>query len=88
MKKKLNLNRRPATQADVAKAQRKGNDDGVSYALAIFLTVMRDKEGYGARRLRRVWSEINALAESMARGYVTIEDLYTVLEDEAGITVR
>lgn len=86
--KKVNPRRRPATVADVEKARKSARDEAVGYALAMFLTVMRDREGYGAQRLKRVWDGIQDLSDSVARGYVNLDDLVTALKDEAGIEIR
>ena len=44
-------------------------------------------EGFGYTRLRRVWDEVNYLADSVSKGYVSIADLEKELEDY-GITLR
>ena len=76
-KKKVNPRRRPATLAEA-------QDFAITATWAIFYTVMRDKEGYGYKRLRRVWDEVNYLSDSIAKGYVNIKDLIGELE-EGGI---
>lgn len=86
-KKKVNPNRRQATQADVNKAKRKATEDAISATWAIFFTVMRDKEGYGPKRLARLWDRVNDLSDSIVRGYVSVDDLKKTLADEAGITL-
>ena len=55
---------------------------------AILFSVMRDKEGYGTKRLRRLWDEVNYLSESVSSGHVNIRDLAETLRDEAGITLE
>ena len=55
---------------------------------AILFSVMRDKEGYGTKRLRRLWDEVNYLSESVSSGRVNIRDLAETLRDEAGITLE
>lgn len=52
--KKVGVNRRQATAADVAKAK----SDAITTVWAIFFSVMRDKEGYGLKRLKRLWDEV------------------------------
>ena len=80
-KKKVNPRRQPRTEADVKRAE----DKSITAAWAIFFTVMRDKEGYGVKRLHRVWDEISNLSDGVARGFVSVEDLERVLAEEAGI---
>ena len=81
-KKRVNPHRRPATLADVQKAKKAAQNEAVTTAWAIFFS-----EGFGYTRLRRVWDEVNYLADSVSKGYVSIADLEKELEDY-GITLR
>lgn len=83
-KKKLNPRRKPATQADVRRAE----NDAVGSAMAIFLTVMKDKERYTVEDLQRVWKEIEYLSDSISSGFVKVSDLKIALLDEANINLR
>lgn len=85
--KKINPARRPATQADVEKAHKEGVTAGTNFGLVIFLTAMRDKEGCGPARLMRLWHEIEELCDSVAKGYVKIDDMSAALLEEAGIQI-
>lgn len=87
-KKKTNPNKKPATMADVKKAKKMAQAEAVTIAIAIIFTVMRDKEGWGVKRLQRLWGEVNDLSDSVAQGYVKISDLLAVLEEEAGIILK
>ena len=69
-KKRVNPHRRPATLADVQKAKKAAQNEAVTTAWAIFFSALRDKEGFGYTRLRRVWDEVNYLADSVSKGYV------------------
>lgn len=86
--KRVNPRRRPATMADVAKAKREAQLLSINAACAILLTVLRDKEGYGYKRLRRVWDNVNKLSEEISEGRVSVQDLAQTLEDEAEITLE
>lgn len=88
MKKKINPRHRPVSQADVIKAEKEAQSKAINYAWAIFFTVMRDKEGYGKERLRRVWDAVNELSDSIAQGYVNVNDLIKTLDAEAGIVLE
>ena len=88
MKKKVNPRRRPATQADVRKAKKEAQTLAIDACWAILFSAMRDKEGYGQKRLRRLWDEVNYLSESVSAGRVNIRDLAETLRDEAGITLE
>ena len=85
--KKPNPRKRPATQADVEKAKKAATDNAIETAWAIFFTVMRDKEGYGIKRLTRLWEHVNELSSGVVAGYVSVADLKKALKDEAGITL-
>lgn len=80
---KLNPRRRPATQADVKKAR----DEGTNIAAAIFLFVMREKFGWGKKRLTRLWREIESMAVDITSGQVKIMDVKKVLRDEYDIDI-
>ena len=84
MSKKVNPRRQPASKADVKRAELRGRDDGIKFASALFLMALRDKEGFD---LQKVWKEVGDLADSIAEGYCSIEDLHTVLESEAGARI-
>lgn len=86
--KKVNPRKRLATQADVNRAKREAQEYAVVCAWAIFFTVMRDKEGYGIKRLVRLWERVNELSDSITQGYVSVEDLRKTLEDETGIVLK
>ena len=82
-KKKVNPNRIPATKADVEKAKKQAVDEAVSFAWAVFFTVMRDKEGYGTRvRLPRLWARVRDLIDSITKGYVSVADLKEELKKQ------
>ena len=59
-----------------------------SLASSMFFTVMRDKEGDGPVRLKRIWNEVEELSDSINQGYVKVLDLVRTLEEEAGIVLR
>lgn len=86
-KQRVNPNRRPATVADVQRAKRGAQDEAIKMTWSIFFTVMRDKEGYGVKRLQRLWGEVNELSDSIAKGYVNVTDLRKALMEEAGINL-
>lgn len=87
-KKRVNPRRRPVSAADVEKAKRSATQQAVEVAWAIMFTALRDKEGWGKVRLRRLWNEVEYLSESIRDGYVSAKDLMQALEDEAGIFLQ
>ena len=87
-RKKTNPRRVPVSKADLDRAKKDARELAVDTAIALFLTVLRDKEGYGPKRIRRVWDEVQELSDSVVRGYVSIDDLKAALRDEAEINIK
>lgn len=85
--KKINPRKRPASMADVERAKKDATSEAISLSIALFLTVMVDKFGYDADKLKAVWDEINKLSQSVTDGYVNLHDLKQVLIDEYGIEI-
>ena len=85
--KKINPRKRPATQADVEKAKKQATTEAVSLAMTIFLTVLKDKNGFSNEELLDTWKNVESLSESITDGYVNIYDLRTVLREEYEIYV-
>lgn len=65
----------------------KSRNEGILFVTVIFLSVMRDKFGYGKKRLKRIYSAMEDLADSIGAGYVKLSDLQLALEEEADITI-
>lgn len=86
--KRVNLRRRPATLADVEKAKKQAQSEAVKYAWAIMFSVLRDKEGWGIVRLKRLWVEVEDLSDSIEKGYVSVRDLLDTLEEEIGAVLE
>ena len=86
-KNKTNRRKQPATQADVERARAQGRQQGVLDCAVLFLTVLRDKEGFETEDLKRLWSELGDLGDSVVNGYTSIADLKNVLKQEIGAWV-
>lgn len=80
-KKRVNPRRIPATLADVNKAKKEAMNIAITSAWAILFTALRDKEGFGYVRLRRVWDEVNYISDSIGKGYIDIDDLVNELKE-------
>ena len=78
---------RQLRESDIRRIKKEAADDAIRYATVLFLSVMRDGEGYGVKRLKRVYEGIEYLADSVSRGYVKIADLEKALKDEADIHI-
>ena len=78
---------RQLRESDIRRIKKEAADDAIRYATVIFLSVMRDNEGYGVKRLKRIYEGIEYLADSISRGYVKLADLEQALKDEADIHI-
>lgn len=56
--------------------------------LAIPLIVLRDKYGYGQKRMDKFIDYVLDTFDSFDKGYVSLEDIEQVLYDEVGLKVR
>ncbi len=74
-------------ESKLRQLEKKWTDNATSLTLIAFLTVLHDKEGYGRRRLSRVFRDVNKLSEEVNEGRVSLLDLKKVLEEEQGIVV-
>lgn len=63
-------------------------DRAVDTTVAIFLTVLCDKEHADAEIIRRVWGEVNTLSDSIREGRVNVADLRRVLWTEYDIKIE
>lgn len=73
--------------SDIRKIKTQTTEEALEAAMAIFLTVMHDKEGYGMKRLKRLHKRLNEHAEMVSEGYVSIKELKEALFDEMGIRI-
>ena len=88
MGKKVKTNKViPIKESKLRQLEKKWTDNATSLTLIAFLTVLHDKEGYGRRRLSRVFRDVNKLSEEVNEGRVSLLDLKKVLEEEQGIVV-
>lgn len=85
MAKRVNPRRRPANMADVERAKTQAQQEAVRVAWSIFMTVLYDKEHAEIGDVQRVWQEVNELSDSVAKGYVNVDDLCDTLKHEYDI---
>lgn len=88
MSRKVNPRRRHATMADVNKAAQRATNDALAASVAIFLTVLCDKESADAEVIQRVWEEMQVLSQSIIDGYVSVSDLKDTLSNEYGVDIN
>ena len=77
----------PKPYATVFGAKQSGQLRGIKRATAIFLRVMKDKEGATSEDVNRIWKEIEDMSDSIAKGYVKLEDIQQSLLEEDGINL-
>ena len=75
-------------RSDVERIKREVTTDAVQSAFAIFLMVMRDKWGFGAKRLNRLFKHICELSEMVGDGYVSTAQIKKTLKDEMNIVIE
>ena len=83
-KKKLNPNRVPRTTEEKINYERK---KAIKLAYVIFLSVLCDKIGLTNDDLARTHKGCLDLSESIAKGYVNVEDLKKTLREERGLDI-
>lgn len=76
------------TAYDVKKAQREAEKASVKAAWAIMFSVLRDKFDWNAEDLQKMWNHVESYADSVNKGYIKIDDIIRVLEEEDNITLE
>lgn len=66
-RKKVNPRRVPISKSAVQKAKDDTTEAVTARTWSIFFTALRDKEGYGVKRLIRIWDAINEHCEVIQR---------------------
>ena len=74
--------------ADVERAKKQATHEACEMAWAIMFSVLSDKEGMECDDLRRIWSEVCDLSDSITNGYATIPNLKNVLKLEQGAELK
>ena len=72
----------PKSYATIFGAKQSGQQRGIKCA-----RVMKDKEGATSEDVNRIWKEIEDLSDSIAKGYVKLEDIQQSLLEEDGINL-
>lgn len=83
-KKKLNPNRVPRTTEERITYER---SKAIKLACIIFLSVLCDKIGLTNDDLARTYKGCLDLSDSIAKGYVNVEDLRKALREERGLDI-
>lgn len=77
---------------DIDKMKKDATDKAVSRAFVLMmnvpLLVLRDKYGFGAKRLGKFMEYMLLQFEAIQEGYVNFDEMKTALEEETGIKVE
>lgn len=87
-KKKTNPTKIPRTQADVERAEKKGQLFGMEFMANLTLWVLLDKHGAPDDDVRELNREIRYLCDSIDKGYVSYSDIRRALQEEHGLEVE
>lgn len=75
-------------RSDVERMKKEVTTDAVKNAFAIFLMVMHDKWGFGAKRLNRLFGHICELSDLVGEGYVSTAEIKKILREEMNIVIE
>ena len=78
---------RQLRESDIKKIKLEATQNAINFSNLIFLSVMRDKEGYGVKRLKRLYDRMQDLIDSVNQKYVNMYDLKKTFEEETGIPI-
>lgn len=80
--KKKNPNKKHATEADVIKAKKQATYEAMERVLMLVLYVLVDKHDAPREDIQQLANEVNYMADSVSKGYVSWRDIENVLLDE------
>ena len=90
-KEKKKVARYNLTWNQIEDIKRKATSEAMDFAfkqmMLIPLMVLRDKYGYGAKRLEDFIENVADMLDSYNRGYLDLDDIKKTLEEETGIKV-
>lgn len=88
MSKKKNPNKKHATEADVIKAKRQATSEAMERVLMLVLYVLVDKHDAPKEDIQQFAEEVNYMADSVSKGYVSWRDIEHVLLEEYEIEIE
>ena len=69
------------------RAKASASDQAIKLAIAIFLTVLKDRFDFDNDQICEAWEAMNKLSEEIKEKRISAWDLVNVLEEEYGISV-
>lgn len=86
--KKVNPRRKPVSEADLNRAKATASDQAVKLAIAIFLTVLKDRFDFDNDQIKEAWKAMDKLSEEVAEHRISAWDLINVLLEEYGVDLK
>lgn len=87
-KTKSNPRRTPMTLADVNRAEQRGREIGLEFALNIVLYVLKDKHDAPTEDILQLRDEFMYVIDSIAKRYLSYPDIVNALKSDYDLTVR
>ena len=79
------------TESQIKQMKSDATNEAIGQALILMLSfpcmVMRDKHGYGKKRMEQYVDDILDYWDSFNKGYITFDDCVKCLEEETGINI-
>jgi len=77
------------SKADIKKIKDEAMTEAIDKAFILMLGLpvltMRDKFGFGPKRLERLTDEVLELYDSFNKGYLTLDDILETIKEETGL---
>lgn len=86
--KKVNPRRKPVSEADLKRAKDIASDQAVKLAIAIFLTVLKDRFDFDNDQIKEARKAMDKLSEEVAEHRISAWDLINVLLEEYGVDLK
>ena len=88
-KKKLRrqIEKEKVTQKDLIRVKDEATTQAVNIMAVIPLMILRDKYGFGSKRLVRWMRYFTEIIDALFKKYVSLEDMARVIHEETGIDV-
>ena len=86
--KKVNPRRRPASQADVKRAKEETTAKVIILTKALVFTALLDCEFIKPEDVKPGWEKVRYLADSVNKGYCSIQDMYDTLIADYGVDLE
>jgi len=83
--RKVNPRRKPVSEADLNRAKSSASEQALKLAIAIFLTVLKDRFDFDNDQICEAWEAMDKLSEEVVERRINAWDLVTVLKEEYGI---